>query len=372
MPAVRHSSINDALQATAAREDFHSIAIDAMGGDFGPPVVVEGVHIAMSQLAKSQRCGVRFVFFGNQPQIEAELAKYPKLLAISSINHTSVIVTNEMNPIDALRHKDDSNLGLALAAVAAGAAHAVVSAANTGAYVTLAKVILGTLPGIERPAIPGLMPNKNGMSVILDLGANLECSSEMLIQFAVMGEVLAKALLNKSTPTVGLLNVGTEEMKGHAIVQQTGQKLHLIDQKTQEDPALDRFLFHGFVEGTDIFRGVTDVIVTDGFSGNIALKSVEGAALFFFEVIKKSATTSLWNKSLVLLMRPILKNVKRTIDPRLYNGAVFLGLKKIAVKSHGGADPFGFAKAVCVAINMVQSNFSDDIEKRLQLVSKIQ
>jgi glycerol-3-phosphate acyltransferase PlsX len=146
----------------------------------------------------------------------------------------------------------------------------------------------------------------------------------------------------------------------------------LIDQKTQEDPELDRFSFHGFVEGTDIFRGVTDVIVTDGFSGNIALKSIEGAALFFFELIKKSATESLWNKCIALLMRPILKNVKRTIDPRLYNGAVFLGLKKIAVKSHGGADPFGFAKAVCVAINMVQSNFSDDIEKRLQLVSKIQ
>jgi glycerol-3-phosphate acyltransferase PlsX len=371
MPAVR-SSFVDASKSEAVREDVRSIAIDAMGGDFGPSVVVEGVHIAMLQILKDQSRGVRFVFFGDKPQVEAELRKYPKLAAISQVNHTDVIVTNEMKPIDALRHKDDSNLGLALNAVAQGNAHAVVSAANTGAYVTLAKVILGTLPGIDRPAIPAVMPNKHGQSIVLDLGANLECSSERLIQFALMGEVLAKALLKKDAPTVGLLNVGAEEMKGHAIVQQTGQKLHLIDQVTRNDQTLDRFFFHGFVEGNDIFKGVTDVIVIDGFSGNIALKAIEGAILFFFELIKKSATKSIWNKFLALSIRPILKNVKRTIDPRLYNGAVFLGLKKIAIKSHGGADAFSFAKAVGVAIDMVQSNFSDDIEKRLQLISKIQ
>jgi glycerol-3-phosphate acyltransferase PlsX len=187
-----------------------------------------------------------------------------------------------------------------------------------------------------------------------------------------MGEVLAKALLKKTTPTVGLLNVGSEEMKGNAVVQSTGQALHLIDKTTQNDASLERFMFHGFVEGNDIFKGVTDVIVTDGFSGNIALKAIEGSILFFFELIKKSAKQSWWNKLVALLMLPILKNVSKTIDPRLYNGAVFLGLKKIAVKSHGSADAFSFAKAVCVAVNMVQSNFADDIEKRLQLIAKIQ
>jgi glycerol-3-phosphate acyltransferase PlsX len=360
----------EASSEVSPQVEVCAIAVDAMGGDFGPPVVVEGVNIAMSQIADGRP--VRFVFFGDKPAIEEQLNKYPKLRAVSSINHTSVVVTNDMKPIDALRQKDDSNLGVALGSVACGNTHAVVSAANTGAYVTLAKVILGTLPGIDRPAIPALMPNKNGLSLVLDLGANLECSSERLLQFALMGEALARVLLQKSRPTVGLLNVGSEEMKGHAIVQKTGQLLHAIDKRTQESMDLEHFDFYGFVEGNDIFSGVTDVIVTDGFSGNIALKAIEGVILFLFELIKASAKKSLWNKFIALLMLPILKNVKKTIDPRLYNGAVFLGLKKIAVKSHGGADAFGFAKAVCVAINMVQSNFSDEVERRLQLLPEVQ
>ncbi|MDR1598044.1 MAG: phosphate acyltransferase PlsX [Holosporales bacterium] len=357
---------------TSAGIGMKYIAIDAMGGDFGPSVVVEGVALAYTQLQQSSGNCVRFVFFGDEDAINAQLEKYPNLLSASSVVHTDVIVTNEMKPIDALRHKEDSNLGMALHSVASGRTHAVVSAANTGAYVTLAKVILETLPGIDRPAIPAVMPNRNGMSVVLDLGANLECSPERLVQFALMGEVLARALLKKSSPTVGLLNVGSEEMKGNAIVQTTGQMLHSIDKITKEDASLDRFNFRGFVEGNDIFGGAADVIVTDGFSGNIALKAIEGVILFLFDLIRESGKKSLLHKLLALLMLPLLKNVKQTIDPRLYNGAVFLGLNKIAVKSHGSADPFSFAKAVCVAVNMAQSNFSDEIERRLQLVTKIQ
>lgn len=350
------------------------IALDAMGGDFGPSVTIEGAERALALLEKlpERAPDVRFIFFGEQVAVQSALTKFPKVAAISEVVPAEVTVTNDMKPLDALRHKDDSNLGLALHAVVKGEAQAVVSAANTGAYVSLAKVILGTMPGIDRPAIPALMPNSKGQSVVLDLGANLECTSERLTQFALMGEVLAQALLRKETPTVGLLNVGAEEMKGNAIVQWTGHQLRAIDEKTQESPTLPRFHFYGFVEGNDIFRGKTDVVVTDGFSGNIALKSIEGAIFFFFELLKKTAKQSLLNRIAALFTLPLLKCVKKTIDPRLYNGAVFLGLQKIAVKSHGNSDAFGFAQAILAAIRMAQADLPKAIEQRLRLLTEVE
>jgi glycerol-3-phosphate acyltransferase PlsX len=355
-----------------------TIALDAMGGDFGPAVVVKGADLALDVLKKSSTLGaltVKFLFFGKKEQIEAEMRKFPRLAGISEIFHTDFIVTNEMRPFDALRHKGDSNLGMAIQSVAANKADAVVSAANTGAYVVLSKVILETIPLIDRPVIPAVMPNANGKSIVLDLGANLECSAERLTQFALMGEALARVLFKKNSPSIGLLNVGSEEMKGHAIVQATGHMLHLIDEKTQkyaDDQEGIRFNFHGFVEGDDILKGATDVIVTDGFSGNIALKAIEGAAWFFSKLLKDGIRDSWFWKIASLGALPILKNIKKTIDPRLYNGAVFLGLNKIAVKSHGGADAFAFAQAIKVAAQMVQSNFIENVEKRLQLLAEIQ
>jgi glycerol-3-phosphate acyltransferase PlsX len=366
-----YSAGGDVVQLPENSEIEKCIAVDVMGGDFGPAVTIKGIDIAIKQL-KKDCIPARFILFGDMFAINNELSKYSSVRELSTIVHTNVIVTNCVNPLEALRHKDDSNLGMALNSVACGEAHAVVSAANTGAYITLAKIILGTLPGIDRPAIPALMPNKQGKCIVLDLGANLECSPSRLVQFALMGEVLAKALLKKCNPTVGLLNVGSEEMKGNAVVQETGHILHQIDTKTNKMDEIDRFVFHGFVEGNDIFDGVTDVIVIDGFSGNIALKAIEGSILFLFDLIKNAANASLWSKMVSLLMLPLLKSVKNTIDPRLYNGAVLLGLKKIAVKSHGGADAFGFAQSICVAINMAQSNFASDIEKRLQLIAEVQ
>jgi glycerol-3-phosphate acyltransferase PlsX len=357
------------LQASDDHEKC--IAVDVMGGDLGPLVTIRGIDAAIEQLRKEGR-SVRFILFGDKHAVNEELRKYPDVIAASKLVHTDVIITNSINPLEALRHKTDSNLGMALHSVAVGEAHAVVSAANTGAYVALAKVILGTLPGIDRPAIPAIMPNKLGKSIVLDLGANLECSPSKLVQFALMGEVLAKALLKKSNPQIGLLNVGSEEMKGHAIVQKTGYILSQIDKKTHEIGEVNPFVFRGFVEGNDIFKGVADVIVTDGFSGNIALKAIEGSIMFLFDLMKNVTNASLWNKIVSPLMLPLLKNVKKTIDPRLYNGAVLLGLKKIAVKSHGDADAFSFAKSILVAINMAQSNFAFDIEKRLQLIAEIQ
>lgn len=349
------------------------IALDAMGGDFGPCVVVEGADLAFNEWREENKNEeLQFLFFGDEKAITSELAKFPKLAPIAKVINTPIIVTNEMKPMDALRHKDDSNLGMSLSSVANGEADAVVSAGNTGAYVVLSKVILGTLNNIDRPAIPAIMPSANGRCVVLDLGATLECSHERLTQFALMGEALARVFFKKDSPSVGLLNVGAEEMKGNAIVQTTFRNLIKIREKT-DDPAgaCSHFNFYGFVEGNDIFKGVTDVVVTDGFSGNIALKAIEGVIWFFFQLLKSSAKRSLYNRILALFVLPLLKSVKRTIDPRLYNGAVLLGLKKIAVKSHGNADAFGFAKAIKVAINMVESNFIKDIEKRLLLLNNI-
>jgi glycerol-3-phosphate acyltransferase PlsX len=272
-----------------------------------------------------------------------------------------------MKPIEALRLKDSSNLGMAINSLAKGEVSAMVSAANTGAYVALAKIVLGTLPGIDRPAISAIIPTMTGKSIMLDLGSTLRCSSECLIQFALMGEVFAKILLQEKNPSIGLLNVGAEEMKGDEVIQRAGSVLNILRKRTDGN-----FNFYGFVEGDDIFTGKASVIITDGFSGNISLKSIEGTIFFFFELLKKSMKKSIWNKVVALAILPFLKQVKNIIDPRLYNGAVFLGLQKIAVKSHGAADSFGFAKAISVAVNLARSNFSEDIEKRLQLLLEIQ
>ncbi|MDR0624852.1 MAG: phosphate acyltransferase [Holosporales bacterium] len=363
-----------------------TIAVDAMGGDFGHAVTVDGARLALDLLRKSgilSKEMLRFLFFGDGDKISEELKKHIEVAEITEIVHADVIVTNEMKPIDAMRHRHDSNLGLAIDAVARGRADAVVSAANTGAYIALAKTILGTLPFVERPAIPAVMPHVNGKSIVLDLGANLECSAERLVQFALMGESFARSLLKKESPSVGLLNVGAEEMKGHATVQTAGRLLHNISKHTstadgeahtkeKESLAHSYFNFHGFIEGNDIFRGVTDVVVTDGFSGNIALKAIEGVIWFFFKLLKDSMKDSLVSKLVGLTVLPTLRKIKKTIDPRLYNGAVLLGLKKIAVKSHGGADSFGFAQAIKVGVQMVQSSFLEDVEKRLQLLPEIQ
>ncbi len=347
------------------------IALDAMGGDFGPPVVVEGVSLALSFLPRRGVSleSVRFVLFGDEGAIGEQLCKFPQVVPYVSVTHTDVVITNDMKPIDALRHRDDSTLGMALGALSRGEAHAVVSAANTGAYVTLAKVLLGTLDGIDRPAIPAMMPNLKGRSVVLDLGANVDCPPERLIQFALMGEALAHVLLKKTSPTVGLLNVGAEDMKGPALIQQTAHLLQQIDAQTHQGRTPHPFCFHGFVEGDDIFKGATDVVVTDGFSGNIALKAIEGSIYFFFHLLKSVAKKSILHRLAALFMLPLVKTVKKTIDPRLYNGAVFLGLRKIAIKSHGGADAFGFAQALLVAVDMAQSNFLEHIEKRLMLMT---
>ncbi len=335
-----------------------TLAIDAMGGDLGVSMVIPGTEMA---LRKTQATNLRFLFYGDGPTIERALIESPLLGACSDIIHTDTIVTNYTKPAVAVRSGKKSNLGMAIEAVREGRAQAVVSAGNTGAFMALSKVILKTFNGINRPAIPAVMPTiqRHRRTIVLDLGANIECSSVNLVQFALMGEAFASKIFNIERPSVGLLNVGSEEVKGHAVVQEAFQLLK----------NLDDFNFHGFVEGNDIMNGTTDVVVTDGFSGNIALKAIEGTSHYIQHILTEAMTASWRGKLGYLIAKPAFDHVKQISDARFYNGAVFLGLQHIAVKSHGGTDSIGFANAVDVAINMVKSNFIESVQSRLTLLT---
>ncbi len=333
-----------------------TLALDAMGGDAGPEMVVSGANAALQD---AHGVSLRFLFFGQESVVQEELRKFPKLKAISSVIHSDIIITNQTKPAAAVRSGRKSNLGMAIDAVEKGEAHAVISAGNTGAYMALSKVILKMLSGINRPAIPAILPTFNGKTVVLDLGANVDCTPENLVEFALMGEAFARQLLKIDRPSVGLLNVGSEELKGNATVQAAAHFLR----------ELSDFNFQGFVEGDDITAGKTDVVVTDGFSGNIALKAIEGTVHLIRHFLKESLSSSLRGKIGYAIAKPAFKELQKRSDPRLYNGAVFLGLKGIAVKSHGGTDAVGFANAIKVAISMVQQNFIKNIEERVALLT---
>lgn len=332
------------------------LAIDAMGGDQGPAVVVQGLDLVL----KNTNEDLHFYLYGDRSSIEAHLDAAPRVKKCTTVVHSDIIVTNHTKPTSAVRSGRKSNLGMAITAVCDGTARAVVSAGNTGAYMALSKVIMKTLDGINRPAIPAIMPttHRHGRTIVLDLGANVECSALNLVQFALMGEAFASSVFAIDKPTVGLLNVGSEEMKGHAIVQEAFQELKNIS----------NINFHGFVEGNDIMSGTTDVVVTDGFSGNIALKAIEGTTRFVRDLFKSSMSMTWRGKLGYLIAKPAFARIQSISDARQYNGAVFLGLRHIAVKSHGGADAFAFSKAVEVAIKMANNNFIENVQKRLNLL----
>ena len=311
-----------------------NIALDGMGGDAAPGIVIEGANMA---LEKGLDCC--FHIFGDASCIEPFLKNFPLLQNTVVIHHTTEAVPNTMKPSAAIRSLKQSSMRLAVQAVADGRCSAVVSAGNTGAYMALSKILLRTLGGIDRPAIAAKIPTVKGFCIGLDLGANVECSFDNLIQFAVMGEALARRLLGKQNPTVGLLNVGSEEQKGGTVVQEAS---HLLKESNQ-------IKFIGFVEGDDITQGKADVIVTDGFTGNIALKSMEGAVRLLMNLIKDSVSASLLGKVGYFIASSAFTSVRAKMDPRMHNGAVFLGLRNAAVKSHGSADPLAFYRAIDVA-----------------------
>ena len=327
-----------------------TIALDAMGGDAAPALVVAGAAIACERHPK-----VKYIFYGDQSRVAPLLDEHKALKAISTIRHTDEAVGNDTKLSVALRSRQ-SSMRLAIDAVAAGEADCVVSAGNTGALMALAKMVLKTLPGIHRPAIVASVPTQRGESVMLDFGANVECDAENLVQFAVMGAIFARAVLGMEEPTVGLLNVGEEELKGHDELRAAHEIL-----KSAAIPGR----FYGFVEGNDIMGGTVDVIVTDGFTGNVALKLAEGMSKLYTDFLRRTFKSSIMARFGYLFARTAIGKFRTRLDPRRYNGAMFLGLSGVCVKSHGGTDAFGFANAIGVAVDLVTGRVNERIGEEL-------
>ncbi len=329
-----------------------TIALDAMGGDHAPDMVVGGANLARRRFPE-----VRFLMFGPEDRLNRLLAGFPDLAEAATVRHTEDVVTGDAKPSQALRTGRNSSMRLAIDAVRKGDADGVVSAGNTGALMAMAKYVLKTLPGIDRPAIATFFPTLKGESVMLDLGANVECDATNLVQFAVMGEVFARMALGLTKPTVGLLNVGAEELKGHDAVRGAADVLRTIKLPIE---------FHGFIEGDDIAAGTVDVIVTDGFTGNVALKTVEGTARMFTVFLRETLRSSTLAALGYVLARPALEKLRLRMDPRHYNGAILLGLNGITVKSHGGTDATGFANAIGVAVDVAANGINDRIREEFE------
>ncbi len=321
-----------------------TIAIDAMGGDFGPDVTVPGAAQALSKIA-----GTTFIFFGDEAKIAPVLEKHAALKSVSTIVHTDKKIASSDKPTTAIRNSKDTSMRLAIEAVKDGRAGSVVSAGNTGALMVLSKMILKMLPGIERPAIASMMPNAKGASVMLDLGANLECDAEVLVQFAMLGSTYARVVRGIATPTVGILNVGTEDMKGHEEVRDAAAILSSVKFHGK---------YQGFIEGNDITKGTVDVIVTDGFTGNVALKTAEGVGKLTSQFLKEAFKSGPMAMIGYMFASGAMNKLKSKLNPSKYNGGMFLGLDGVAVKSHGSSDIDGTANAILVAANLVHNGFN--------------
>ena len=335
-----------------------TIALDAMGGDHGPETVVPG-----AALAAERHPGFRFILFGDQARIAPLLAAHPRLVKVAEIRHSEVSVAMDDKPSQALRRgRGKSSMWQAIEAVRDGAAHAAVSAGNTGALMAMSRFVLKTLPGIERPAIAVLWPTERSESVVLDVGATVGADARQLLEFAVMGEAMARCLLGVQQPTVGLLNVGVEEIKGNEAVKEAGRLLREMPLPIH---------FHGNVEGDDISKGTVDVVVTEGFTGNVALKTAEGTAKQIGSFLKAALNSSLLSKLGALIASGAFRSFKEKMDPRKHNGGVFVGLTGVVVKSHGGTDTLGFATAIDVAIEMVRNGLVSKIAEDVAQVHSI-
>lgn len=331
------------------------IALDAMGGDFGPEVVIPAAAMAYEALGGQ----VRFQFYGREAEIRKFLNEHSALITASEVIHTDKVISSNDKPSVALRAGRDSSMRLAIDAVKDGRAHAIVSAGNTGALMATAKMVLKCLPGITRPAIASVFPTKNSDIVMLDLGANVTCDAEILTQFAVLGSVYARVVKGVATPTVGLLNIGSEDMKGHDEVRAAAAILSSVKFPGR---------YYGFVEGNDIPLGTVDVVVTDGFTGNVVIKVAEGVAHLSSDLLKEAFMSSPIAKFGGLLAYGALKKMKKRLDPRAYNGGMFLGLNGICVKSHGGMNAQGFYHAIMVAVNLVKNDYNRRVAKEMEQV----
>jgi glycerol-3-phosphate acyltransferase PlsX len=349
-PGLKEPSTEQATEMPALR----TLALDAMGGDHGPEVVIPGAALSLSRHPES-----RFVFFGDRTRIQAELKRAPALLACSSVVHTDVAIGMDDKPSQALRRGKGSSMWLALEAVQKGEARAAVSAGNTGALMAMSRLVLRPMAGIERPAIAALWPTVTGHCVMLDAGANIGASARQLVDFALMGAAMARVVFNVERPTVGLLNVGVEEIKGADEVKEAHTWLKDLD--------LDLpIAYRGYVEGDQIGQGVVDVVVSEGFSGNIALKTAEGTAKQVASYLKAAMTLNWMTRLGALLARSGFDYLKQKMDPRHSNGGTFLGLNGIAIKSHGGADALGFASAVDLGYQMAESGLIERLAQDVE------
>ena len=329
-----------------------TIAIDAMGGDHGPHVTVPA---ALKALEADDQLNI--VLVGLQDAIEAELkTRKATTSARLRIHHASEVVTMDESPQSALKNKKDSSMRVAINLVKSGEANACVSAGNTGALMATARFVLKTLPGIDRPAIASVLPSEKGNTYMMDLGANADCTPEHLYQFAIMGAMLVSCVEHKERPTVGLLNIGSEDIKGNEVVKQAGELLKS-----------SHLNFYGNVEGDDIFKGTTDLVVCDGFVGNVSLKTTEGLAHMMGKFLTQEFKRNWLTKLMALCALPVLKSFKKRLDPRRYNGASFLGLRGIVVKSHGGADQLAYLSAIHVAIEEARSGVLRRISEQLEI-----
>ncbi len=326
------------------------IALDAMSGDHGPEIIVPA---ALKMLSKQE--DVHLILVGDEAVLKQVLGQQ-KMSSRLSIHHATQRVEMDELPSRALRNKKDSSMRVAINLVKEGVADACVSAGNTGALMATARFVLKTLPGIDRPAIITALPNMVGTCThVLDLGANIEVTPEHLFQFAVMGTVLTQAVDNLPNPRIGLLNIGQEEIKGNERVKEAAKLL-------ASSPTIN---YIGFVEGDDIYKGTADVVVCDGFVGNVSLKTTEGVAKMISHYVKQSFSKNLWTRFAALISLPIIKNIRLKIDPRRYNGASLLGLRGIVIKSHGSADVLSFTHAIKEAIIEVQKNVPSQISQQL-------
>ncbi len=326
------------------------IAIDAMGGDHGPVVTVPAALRALKQ-----HPNLKLILVGDEGQLSGELSRNSAAVSERlTIHHASQVVAMDEAPSSALRGKKDSSMRVAINLVKQGDARACISAGNTGALMATARFVLKTLEGIDRPALITALPTMKGHSHMLDLGANVDSSAEVLYQFAVMGSVLTSAVDNNPEPTVGLLNVGEEEIKGNEQVKQAHKML-----------SGNGLNYVGYVEGDDIYKGSVDVVVADGFVGNVALKTSEGVGKMISYYMKQEFKRNILTKLAGLVALPVLNAFRRRIDPRAYNGASLVGLRGIVIKSHGSADAFSFSTAIGEAVLEVEKNVPEKIKEQL-------
>ena len=335
------------------------IAVDAMGGDEGVRVMIEG-----AALARRRHDRFKFLLVGDEPRIKAALENHPNLRASSEILHTDGVISGEDKPSQAIRRAKSTSMGLAINAVKSGDAGAAVSGGNTGALMAMAKLALRTMPGIDRPALAALLPTLGDNDVVmLDLGANTECDTRNLVQFAIMGAAYSRVVTGREAPRVRLLNIGTEETKGTDELRDAATVL----KGAAGDLSIS---FDGFTEADKVCRGDVDVVVTDGFSGNIALKAIEGTARFVGDLLRRSFASSLRSKIGFLVSKPATELLKHHLDPNNHNGAVFLGLNGIVVKSHGSANAAGVANAVAVTARLLEADVTDRITADLARVGE--